>query len=189
MKYREKLLKSLISLDTPIVVPEGTQATCAVLLPIGSNSKTQQLDLIMTKRTDRVMTHKKQISFPGGYREEEDASLMQTALRESLEEIGLSANDVEVLGRLPEVTTHTTGILIYPFVGLFALPYEFKTSEDEVEKILYVPLDRIVEEGLPELTVEIEGYRIKSLGITHEDDLIWGASARMLEDLRKALLK
>ncbi len=187
MLLREKLLKVLLPASAPVKIPAQVEVVCAVLLPLGVNADDQTIQIVMTKRTSTVMTHKGQVSFPGGMREEIDKDILATALRESHEEVGLSADHVEVLGRLPEVTTHTSNLLIYPFVGLVSLPYAFQLNKDEVDRILYIPLEKIVKEGLPARTVEIDGFRIKSIGFEHEGELIWGASARMLEDLRKVL--
>lgn len=187
MFSKEKLQKALFPITTPIEVPKHIEVVCGVLIPLGLVDSNQSIEVIMTKRTSTVMTHKGQISFPGGVKELEDMSILETALRESFEEVGLKSEHVEILGRLPEVTTHTTNLLIYPFVGMMQLPYDFHLNEDEVDRIIHIPLEKILKEGLPERTVEISGFRLKSIGFEHDGELIWGASARMLEDLRKII--
>ena len=87
----------------------------AVLVPI--YHKQGEYYILFTKRTEDVKNHKGQISFPGGVHQEEDRTLVDTALRESAEEIGLMPNDVEVLGELDDTTTVTSSFIISPFVG------------------------------------------------------------------------
>lgn len=185
---RERLKSKLISLEEKIEIPAHVEVVSAVIVALGSYADSDRLDLVMTKRTQKVLTHKGQISFPGGVKEDADESILKTALRESQEELGISPEHIEVLGRLPAVTTHTTNLLIFPFVGLVKLPYEFKISEDEVERVLYLPLDRVLKEGLPARQVNVGAFKIPSIGIEHDGELIWGASARMIEELRRLLV-
>ena len=153
----------------------------AVLLPIYKGP--QEHHILFTKRTEALEKHKGQISFPGGVRHEEDGSLLDTALRESCEEIGLKPGDVEILGELDEIRTPTTLYHITPFVGMIPHPYEFKINRSEVEEIIEVPVSVLRDPR--NYWEETRIYAGKSWPISHYrygDRVIWGATARILKD-------
>lgn len=152
----------------------------AVLIPIGFDPMRQEHAFVMTKRTETLESHRGQVSFPGGILEAEDQSLLATALRESHEEVGLKENDIEILGALPPVFTRNA-MQIFPFVGRISLPYPFVLSPTEVARLIYLPAPTLLADGLKPITVEVEGFKVASIGINYAGDLIWGASARMLE--------
>lgn len=191
MSWREKMRLHLRHDPAAYANPEipGSPVLSSVLIPIGHNVPMQRDEIVLTKRTMTVETHKGQISFPGGLREADDKTLLDTALREASEEVGLSPSHVDVLGPLDSVVTRGD-VLIYPWVGLIELPYPFVMNQGEVDKILLLPLDRLIEEGLRPVQVEVaQGMRVKSIGITVEGELVWGATAKMLEGLRDRLLR
>jgi 8-oxo-dGTP pyrophosphatase MutT (NUDIX family) len=140
--------------------------------------------LIFTERRADLRRHAGEISFPGGRRDEIDADLATTALREAEEEIALAPARVELVGALPPVSTFVTNYRVHPFVGLVAHPAELGLAPNpaEVETVLTFSLDllrdayemrRLVRRGVPirTPTYEVEGQ------------LIWGATARILSDL------
>ena len=110
----------------------------AVLIPIFSESNTYKI--LFTKRTNKVEHHKGQISFPGGSVEDQDNSYLETALRETCEEIGVRQQDVEVLGQIDDKLTVASNFIVRPFVGRIPHPYAFEINPDEVEKIISVPI-------------------------------------------------
>ena len=126
-------------------------------------------------------THKGQISFPGGGRDAEDPHLIHTALRETHEEIGVHPSHVDILGRLDDHRT-ISNFLVTPYVGwLDRYPYEWRFSEDEVAYLLEVPLDHLRDPAnyIPDRRV-INGREVVLPSYQFEQDLIWGATARML---------
>lgn len=162
----------------------GTDA--AVLLPL--HGWPDEPGLIFTERRADMRRHAGEISFPGGRRDDTDADLIATALREAEEEIGLDPGQVEVCGALPPAATFVTGYRIHPYVGLVADPSELglEPSPAEVETVLAFSLDglrngyemrRLVRRGVPihTPTYEVDGH------------LIWGATARILGDLLERL--
>ncbi|MBY0372276.1 CoA pyrophosphatase [bacterium] len=163
------------------------QRNSSVLIALGINLQSGQADILLTKRTRWVESHKGEVSFPGGFWEAGDASLMHTALRESQEEIGTDPKHIEVLGTLAPVQTHQ-GVTIYPWVGKLTLPYLFTPNPTEVEKILYLPLQMLLERGLEPVTVQVGQLGVKSEGIYVGEELVWGATARILGSLRDRLL-
>jgi 8-oxo-dGTP pyrophosphatase MutT (NUDIX family) len=115
----------------------------AVLLPLFI--KQDRHYLLFTRRTHLVHYHKGEISFPGGGYHESDDTLLNTALRESHEEIGLKPQDVEVLGELDDLPTRFSNYIISPFVGLIAPDYPFVPSQFEIAEIINIPVAALLE--------------------------------------------
>jgi 8-oxo-dGTP pyrophosphatase MutT (NUDIX family) len=152
----------------------------AVLVPLfpGADGR---LHAVFTKRRDDLKRHPGEISFPGG-RQDPGETLIETALREAHEEIGLPPHAVDVLGALEPTPTFVTNYAIYPFVGLIEPGFEWIVHEPEVAEVLELPIEalraaygerRLVRKGIPfrTPTYEVEGH------------LIWGATGRILQDL------
>jgi 8-oxo-dGTP pyrophosphatase MutT (NUDIX family) len=154
----------------------------AVLLPL--YGMPDDPGLVFTERRADLRSHAGEISFPGGRRDDGDADLAATALREAEEEIGLDPTVVEIGEQLPTTGTFVTGYRIHPFVGRIPHPTELGLAPNpaEVETVLTLSLDvlrdgyemrRLVRRGIPihTPTYEVEGH------------MIWGATARILGDL------
>jgi 8-oxo-dGTP pyrophosphatase MutT (NUDIX family) len=155
----------------------------AVLVPLFK--KEDELHLLMGLRTDRVLKHKRQVSFPGGTCDPEDKDVVATALREAWEEVGLDPKDVEVLGLQGDIQTFT-GFLVTPVVGRIPYPYPFRLSEDEVEQLLEVPWSVFSEgRGHRQECMEYEGKEHVVDFYDFEDQIIWGATARITRQLVK----
>ena len=131
-------LRQALSLRKKRRIIDASQVSAAVLLPI--YWKQGQYYLLFTKRTEKVKEHKGQISFPGGGYQQEDGTLVATALRECAEEIGLAASEVEILGELDDVATLTSSYIVSPFVALIPWPYSLKVDRWEIEEIIEVPI-------------------------------------------------
>jgi len=141
------------------------------------------LHVVFTRRSDDVEHHRGEISFPGGGREPTDEDLSATALRESDEEIGLRAADVEILGELDEMVT-VSNYHVRPYVGLIdpaSSPYKWVRHEREVAEIIEVPLAHLLNPVNREISYrELPGGRQIREAFRFHDHLIWGATARML---------
>lgn len=167
---------------------EEHSIVAAVLIPIGLNKATGRTEILLTKRTAHVETHKNQVGFPGGiYAIEDEKSLLSTALRETDEEIGVKRDHVEVLGQLNPVPT-IFNVKIYPFVARMEFPYPYVLSEAEVARVIYLPLDDLLQHGFQPVKVQVDDYKVESIGLYCEGELIWGASAKILDDLRSLLI-
>jgi 8-oxo-dGTP pyrophosphatase MutT (NUDIX family) len=169
------------SIDTaPPLVRAG------VLIPLVRRGK--GLEMLLTRRTDTVLTHKGQISFPGGQREDSDVETVETALRESYEEIGLEPSRVTVLGVLDDVFTAVSSFVITPVVGLVEGGIEdLRPAPDEVKSLLIVPLDRLLDPQVhttESRSVGEQQYRIHYY--TVGEDVIWGATGRIVYQFLKA---
>jgi 8-oxo-dGTP pyrophosphatase MutT (NUDIX family) len=160
-------------------VPGPKHAAVLVPLFVGADG---ELHAVFTERRADLRRHAGEISFPGGRRDEGDADLPATALRECHEEIGLPPDAVELVGALQPTPTFVTGYAIYPFVGLIEPGFAWVLQEREVAQVLELPIEavragygrrRLVRRGMPFRTdtYETGGH------------LIWGATARIVADL------
>jgi 8-oxo-dGTP pyrophosphatase MutT (NUDIX family) len=138
--------------------------------------------LLFTRRTDTVLTHKGQISFPGGQREDSDVETVGTALRESYEEIGLDPSRVSVLGQLDDVFTSVSSFVITPVVGLVEGGTEgLRPAPDEVKSFLVVPLSTLLDGRVHTTeTRHFDGQDYRIHYYTVGDDVIWGATGRIV---------
>lgn len=181
----ETLERKLASVRWPEALPDHSGAA-AVLVPLCRNPAAGGYEILLIKRSDALGYHKGQIAFPGGFREPSDRDLRQTAGREAEEEIGLAPADVRILGLLPLEKT-IRDVLIFPVVGAFAMPYPFRLNRAEVDRILFLPVDHLVSVGVQ--PVPSPGpFRGESIGLTLNQELIWGATARILKSLWEVLV-
>jgi len=158
----------------------GTDA--AVLVPL--HGWPDAPGLIFTERRADMRRHAGEISFPGGRRDDADADLTATALREAEEEIGLDPATVEICGALPPAATFVTGYRIHPFVGLVAEPAELNLVPNpaEVETVLAFTLAAL-RDGYEMRRLVRRGVAIHTPAYEVDGHLIWGATARILGDL------
>lgn len=138
--------------------------------------------VVFTERRSDLRRHAGEISFPGGRRDPEDADLRETALREAQEEIGLPREDVTVLWELPLTSTFATNYLIHPFVGLIPVGLAWQVSADEVEQVLELPVPAL-RSGRTRTRLTRRGISFETDAYVVEEHLIWGATARILENL------
>ncbi len=173
-KLREKLSRRCKS---RIVDPERIPS--AVLIPV--YKREGECYILFTQRTDMVRVHRGQISFPGGAYEERDKTLLNTALRESCEEIGLARKDIEVLGGLDDFLTATSHFIISPFVAVIPWPYKFKPDPVEVSEIIEIPISALLDKDSYSWEKVVDSDSIVDSHIyRYNDKLIWGATAEML---------
>ncbi|MBX2990569.1 MAG: CoA pyrophosphatase [Bacteroidetes bacterium] len=157
----------------------------AVLVPLIVAGKS--LDLLFTKRTESVETHKGQISFPGGMVDAADRDVFHTALREAREEIGLTESCIEIAGMLDDMAT-PTGFVITPVVGVIQELPELAPNNDEVAEVFRVGLDFFSQpsNGRIELR-EFHGSKHEVWYYNWQNKVIWGATAMMIRSLLKKL--
>ena len=158
----------------------GGQNDAAVLVPL--YFKDGVLHSVFTKRGDDLRRHAGEISFPGGRQDDDDTDLRLTALRESEEEIGLDADDVELIGALQPTPTIATNYAVYPFVGLIEPGRTWRPSAAEVAEVLEFPLHRL-REGYARRRLLRRGVPFRTDVYCVDEHLIWGATARIVADL------
>ena len=168
-------------------IVDARRVPSAVLIPI--YYKEGQYYILFTQRTEKVKDHKGQISFPGGAYEEQDGTLVNTALREAAEEIGLMASDVEVLGELDDMLTIDTGYIISPFVAVIPWPYQFKLDGWETEELIEVPISALFDKDcVRQETDVLDGQVVTTYFYHYQGRVIWGATARILKQLLDLLV-
>lgn len=178
------LRKLLLEPETAMAIEAPGRTAAAVLVPLFLDGG--ELHAVFTKRREELKRHAGEISFPGGRRDPVDQTLMATALREAQEEIGLPAADVELVGALPPTPTFVTNYRIQPFVGVIRPGHAWTPQPTEVETVLELSLpalvrghgkERLVRKGVPFRTPT---YRV-------EGNLVWGATARIVQGLLERL--
>ncbi|WP_460841984.1 CoA pyrophosphatase [Noviherbaspirillum agri] len=162
---------------------EGVPVPAAVLIPIVMHDL--QPTLLLTQRTAHLNDHAGQVSLPGGRVDATDASVIETALREAEEEIGLDRQQVDVLGILPDYFT-ATGFRVTPVVSLVQPPVELRADPFEVAEIFEVPLAFLMD-GMNHQRRSFEfpnGLGRRTFyAMPYERFFIWGATAGMLRNL------
>lgn len=163
-------------LNKDVAAPEGPLTPAAVLFAIRAETRT----VILTKRSARLKHHPGQIAFAGGKQDAGDASLIATALREAGEEIGLSAEMVEVLGPLPPHQT-VTGYRITPVLAVVRGAFRPAPEAGEVSEVFEVPLAHLVDPARYRIeSRRWQGRKRRFYAIPYGPYYIWGATARIL---------
>jgi 8-oxo-dGTP pyrophosphatase MutT (NUDIX family) len=182
--YRDRIEELVLAPEEAARMKAPGGVAAAVLVPLYLEEP-DRLVAVFTKRTADMRRHAGEISFPGG-RRDDDEELVQTALREAEEEIGLMPDAVELLGALPPTPTIVTNYVIYPFVGMIEAGRTFRPNPVEV--------DAVVEVGLRDLLAGFERKRLIRRGVpiktdtyTVDGNLIWGATARIVGSLLQRL--
>ncbi len=156
--------------------PETRLKGAAVLVPLMYFDS--EWHLLFTRRTDRVESHKGQVSFPGGASDEGETTPEETALREAHEEIGLDPSHVTVLGRLSRMIT-VTSFQVSPIVGVIPWPYAFKVAGFEVARIFTIPLLWLANRNNHWEFFMRDSERSLIAYHPYDGELLWGATARM----------
>ena len=179
-QVREQLRRVLLAPEEAIALDVHGRTDAAVLVPLYMND--DELHAVFTKRRDDLRRHPGEISFPGGRADEGEDDLRLTALREAQEEIGLDPDDVELLGALQPTPTVATSYAIYPFVGLIEPGREWALSAREVAEVIELRLRELLA-GYGRRRLVRRGLPIRTDSYVVGDNLIWGATARILTDL------
>lgn len=172
-RLREILLRrAAIEIDAP------QHRRACVLIPLIRNSG--GWSILLTRRAENLAAHSGQIAFPGGSVESGE-SLEEAATREAEEEVGIPREDVELIGRLDDVITHS-GFLVAPFVGVIHQPIDYVMQEAEVVEIFEVPIEALLDVRNPEVRyVPFRNKRYPAYFYHYGRYEIWGLTGRMLK--------
>ena len=144
-----------------------------------------ELNVCLIKRTAHMKHHASQIGLPGG-RIEKGETALETAFRETWEEIGISRKKIEILGSLSELYVQVSGFQIHPFVGWLNKKPEFIVNKNEVEKTISFPL-KLITNSIEEVEMNTISGQLKVPCIRFEDEIIWGATAMILLEFADVL--
>lgn len=142
----------------------------------------------LTKRPEYLGAHSGQVSFPGGKAEAGETPI-ETALREGEEEIGIRPGDIEILGTLSDFFVIPSNFLVTPVVGIQRSRPVFSPDPIEVVRVLEGTLSHIIRDDAVAVK-DITAARIYNLRAPHfliEDEVVWGATAMMLNELREVV--
>ena len=143
--------------------------------------------VLLNKRSNHVEHHKGEISFPGGGKDSVDDTLLDTAIRETHEEMGILPEDIEVLGELDDVATRSR-FLMRPYVGTIPYPYDFKPFETEVAEVIEVPISHLLdEENYRDEVRIVNGELSYSPAYAYNGHVVFGATARVLKQFLELL--
>ena len=181
----DHIIKVLPELDEPVATANSAADLhdSAVLMVL--HQQHQQWHLLLTTRAAHLNSHAGQISFPGGRFEESDGHLLETAIRETEEEIGLSRKYLQVFSQLEEQST-LTGYRIIPYIAFTEELPKLTIDSGEVDDAFSVPLEYLIE--TKNQTLESAFYQGETrhyYKINWQDKIIWGATARMIVNLSK----
>lgn len=173
-----ELLRSLLSSKIdPVLEHYGTNKLASILVVIYGDEPI----IVMTEKPTHLKLHSGEISFPGGKFDPTDSDLLETALRETSEEIGLQISKNQVIGQLDPVVTLNSGFTILPFVSVIDEITPL-SANSEVENILHIPLESFLKTMADDtdpnhkLIQEMHTFE-------YQNKIIWGASARILKQI------
>ncbi len=159
---------------------EGTALKAGVLVLLYESGG--ELRLLLTRRTDRVLHHRGQISFPGG-EQHPGESLEATALRETAEELGLDLGPVRVLGRLTPLYIPPSNYCIYPTVAFLPGTPAFRPQPDEVAELVEVPVSHLMDPANRRRETRTVGGRVAVVPFyEYRGHQVWGATAMVLAE-------
>ncbi|MBO6212953.1 CoA pyrophosphatase [Algoriella sp.] len=177
--YREKYDLEFIKRTNP------RSASVMILL---YQNESGDVEFPVTMRVSYEGAHSHQFSLPGGQFEEQDISFDETAIRETVEELGVEYENIEIVRQLSEIYIPPSNFLVYPYIGIYTGVPNFTPEEREVQYI--VPLDleaflnadhEVFEREFSGQMVEIPGYNIG------DEEYLWGATAMILEEFKDYL--
>ncbi|MBV1909137.1 MAG: CoA pyrophosphatase [Kangiellaceae bacterium] len=178
-------LKAFMEASGKPVATEFKQA--GVLIPLVYNQSNKGWDVILTRRALHLKHHAGEISFPGGRFEKKDLNLKTTAIRETVEEIGLKEDQIEVIGRLPQQST-ISQYRVTPYIGIVSNDYQLRIDENEVVEAFSIPLQFAINPDNHQIVNhQLSGQTFSYFVIQYNNYRVWGATAQMIIRLSERL--
>jgi len=183
--FKEELRRRLSAHSPRSIQREGFRPAAVMILIMNDGGVPH---VLLTKRTEKVGTHKGQMALPGGGYDEDDGDFLRTALRETEEEVGVRPGDIDVLGRFDDFIS-IAGFQVVSYIGIIPFPYEYKINRDEIEDYVEVPLSMFVNREFGRVQrVEFEGEMYNVYYYYFRNFEIWGMTARILTDFAAKML-
>ncbi|KIP67566.1 DNA mismatch repair protein MutT [Vibrio harveyi] len=155
---------------------------------IGFVERKEGMQVILTKRAEHLRHHPGQISFPGGKYETEDHTLVNTALREAEEEIGIHEKHIKVFGQLPKLPT-ISQFNVTPFLAFISPDYTTQIDPNEVASVFEVPANHILNpEKLYSSKFNLRNTSHRVFAIPYQQHFIWGMTAQIIESMQKHII-
>ena len=173
------ILKQVLAERVKVDITDSDLMPAAVLILL--YAKNGSFHVLLNKRSELVEYHKGEISFPGGARDPEDRDFVDTALRETEEEMGVSRGDITILGQLDDIITRTNfGVRVY--VGTIPYPYPFNPSADEIAEVLEIPISVLQDPtNLLQDARLVDGDLSITISYACDGHVVFGATATILE--------
>lgn len=180
----ERKIQAALGMNEPGFMENiSPRVPAAVLIPFVFTNN--EWYLLFTKRANGVATHRGEISFPGGAAENEDKDLIQTAIREAYEEIGLRDDDIHVIGVMKPVPT-VSNYCVLPVISTIKWPQDLRLNPSEVENILLIPVNWLKQDEnwyvqdfyfAPDQSKKVLHYR------DYEGEHLWGITAGLAQKI------
>lgn len=182
IKSHYKMMPIQRKLDLPENKPNDKTKTSSVLLLLYPENK--DLFLVFIKRQQYEGIHSGQVAFPGGKKDKTDKNFIETALRETKEEIGINTKDVEILGKLSELYIPPSNFVVYPYLGFIPYKPDFNIDTIEVADIFSVGLHEILNSNpLPDFEFEVmKNKKVKAPCFVFGNYHVWGATSMILNE-------
>jgi 8-oxo-dGTP pyrophosphatase MutT (NUDIX family) len=177
----------LSRLKMSLEIPDNVKNGAVILMLYLKDNK---LTICFIKRATDGGVHSGQIGFPGGKKDETDKDLIETALREAKEEIGIIPGKIQVLGKLSDLYIPVSNYIVYPFVGFYSQKPKFKLNKSEVDELVEVSLKKLINPAhcaFSEIT--INNSKLKVPCYIFGKHKIWGATAMILSEFVQILTK
>ncbi len=148
--------------------------------------RNNRANTVLLLRKDYEGVHANQVGFPGGKKEEEDESIEATAIRETVEETGISAESIQVIRSLTSLYIPPSNFIVYPFMGILTSPPRFLPQAEEVAKLLKVPVSEMIDDSVVHKKDFVTAYgnnkNTPYFRLQGQD--VWGATAAMLSEVK-----
>lgn len=173
----------------PETLPSDAKMSAVMILLFHKN---EEWHFLTIRRTEDGNAHSGQISFPGGRQEPSDKDLLETALRETFEEIGIAQKQIKTIGGLSPVYIPVSNYQVFPYIGFVEEMSEFTLSLNEVKEVIEIPLSVILSpqsKVLTEITTNVQpNFKRKVNAYKLPDEtIIWGATAIIIAELELIL--
>lgn len=164
--------------------PESKVLRKAAVL-VGFIERNHGCSVLFTKRATHLRHHPGQVSFPGGKFELHDETLFSTAVRETYEEIGITPENIEILGTLPELIT-TSSFVVTPVLAKISPSFSLTIDNNEVSDVFEIPAEYLFNRH--NMFIEqfkIKGHSRKIFCLPYQNHLIWGVTGQIIDILQK----
>lgn len=163
---------------------KATARLSGVLLLLYPNAQ-NELQTTLIKRSQYEGVHSGQIGFPGGKMKKNDATIIETALREANEEIGIAQHEVEILGKLTDVFIPVSNFIVSPVVGWLDSPPIFQLDYREVEAVIHLSVKEIHKAEITKQSIRLtNNTQLKTPCFVFNETIVWGATALMLNEFK-----